>query len=142
MGSPWSARRPRLIRADRDWEGPLVEAPTLWKRDGRYYLYYSGHGYKGDRYAVGYATADDPRGPYVKPPGGPLLATRRSAEGAVLGPGDQDIVAGRDGRTWIAYHAWDPSERYRRLNLDPLVWDGDTPRVLGPTLVPQPSPAR
>ena len=37
-------------------------------------------------------------------------------------------------------HARDPNERYRRLSIDRIVWDGDVPRILGPTLAPQPLP--
>ena len=40
-----------------DWEGGVVEAPFMWKHDGRYYLFYSGNGYGGDKYAVGFATS-------------------------------------------------------------------------------------
>lgn len=47
----------KLFKNDMDWEGGVVEAPFMWKHDGRYYLLYSGNGYGGDRYAVGFATS-------------------------------------------------------------------------------------
>jgi hypothetical protein len=47
-----------LIHNDQPWEGPVVEAPFMWKHAGRYYLFYSGNGYKSPEYAVGYAVAD------------------------------------------------------------------------------------
>ena len=47
----------RLFKNDMDWEGGVVEAPFMWKHDGRYYLFYSGNGYGGDKYAVGFATS-------------------------------------------------------------------------------------
>lgn len=130
----------RLIGVDRAWEGPIIEAPTLWKRNGRYYLFYSGNRYTTDRYGVGYAVAEKPTGPYTKPVDGPLLSSRRSASGDIIGPGGQDIVAGRDGRTWMVYHAWDQAQQYRRLNIDPLVWENDVPHVLGATRAPQAMP--
>ncbi len=126
----------RLIRGEPGWEGGLVEAPTLWKRGGRYFLFYSANRYAGAQYAVGYATAENPTGPYRKAPG-PLLATS-TKHGPVIGPGGQDVVATGDGRTWLLYHSWDPaSVSYRAMHLDELVWEGETPVARGPTRQPQ-----
>ena len=55
-------------------EGVLVEAPTLWKHDGKYYLFYSANAYNNPRYAMGYAVSDNLLGPYRKAPQ-PLLKT-------------------------------------------------------------------
>ena len=44
------------------------------------------------------------------------------------------------GHRLMRSHARDPNERYRRLSIDRIVWDGDVPRILGPTLAPQPLP--
>ena len=48
----------QLIKNDQAWEGTVVEAPYLWRHDGRYYLFYSGNGFGSAQYAIGYATAD------------------------------------------------------------------------------------
>ena len=48
----------RLFKNDLSWEGSIVEAPFLWKHNGRYYLFYSGNGYGSAEYAIGYAVAD------------------------------------------------------------------------------------
>lgn len=129
----------RLIRGDEAWEGFLVEAPTLWKYQGKYYLFYSANRYVGQQYAVGYAVAEIPLGTYRKP-AGPLLVTSIQ-HGPVIGPGGQDVVLAKDGRTWLLYHAWDPvTVGYRGLYLDELVWDGATPSVKGPHRTPQPVP--
>lgn len=128
----------RLIKQDQSWEGNVIEAPTLTKHQGTYYLFYSANSYAGDRYAVGYATADDVLGPYTKAPT-PLLATT-TERGITLGPGGQDIVADDDGDLWMVYHAWDPSLSYRHMNIDELVWEGDRPVVKGPDRLPQPRP--
>jgi beta-xylosidase len=129
----------RLLRGDLAWEGSLVEAPTLWRRGGRYYLFYSANEYATKRYAVGYAVAEAPWGPYRKA-GEPLLATS-TEHGPVIGPGGQDIAVGPDGRTWLLYHAWDPrTVAYRSLHLDELVWERHGPRVHGPHRIPQLAP--
>ena len=69
----------------------------------------------------------------------PLLATDMQ-HGAAIGPGGQDIVVSKKGETWIVFHSWDPSTRYRRMMLEQLVWEGDTPVVKGPDRGPQPRP--
>jgi arabinan endo-1,5-alpha-L-arabinosidase len=126
-----------LITANHAWEGVLVEAPTLWLHDGRYYLFYSANTYNTPQYAVGYAVADDIPGPYEKPSRQPLLKT--SIPGGLVGPGGQDIVVGPDGEMWLLYHAWAPGG-YRNLHLTRLVWEDGTPRLQGAHNDPQPIP--
>lgn len=128
----------RLIKNDKAWEGSVIEAPTLWKHNGRYYLFYSANWYKGENYAVGYATADKILGPYTKADR-PLLTTDLQT-GAAFGPGGQDIVRDKEGETWLVYHSWDPTLSLRWMQLDELVFEGDRPVVKGPTKSPQPVP--
>jgi beta-xylosidase len=126
----------RLVTADRPWEGGLVEGPTLWRQDGKYYLFYSANTFNSPDYAVGYAVAEDPRGPYEKAPE-PLLKTVLPA--GIVGPGGQDIVLDAEGETWLLFHGWTP-EGYRSLNLAKLDWEGAVPRVAGLSRAPQPGP--
>ena len=130
--------RTRLIKQDQAWEGSLIEAPTLWKHGGKYYLFYSANSYANCSYAIGYAVAAALRGPYVKPRTVPWQASTASA----CGPGGEDIVVAGDGRTWMAYHAWEHGPgSYRSTSVDPLVWNGDVPYLLGPSRWAQPAPA-
>ncbi|WP_241847449.1 family 43 glycosylhydrolase [Streptomyces sp. CB02009] len=101
----------RLLRQDRAWEGGLVEAPTLVKRDGRYVLLYSAGDYRTTGYATGWAIADALTGPYVK--GDEPLLTTDSFSGTIGGPGGQDVVTGPGGRDRILFHGRgaDPSRR-------------------------------
>jgi beta-xylosidase len=115
-----------LLSVDQVWEGLLVEAPTLWLQDGKYYLFYSANAFNDRRYAVGYAVADSILGPYVKAEG-PFLATDLAA--GLVGPGGQDIVIGPRGDSWMLFHGWAP-DAYRRLYLAPLTWESGVP-VLG-----------
>jgi beta-xylosidase len=123
----------RLITADSRWEGVLVEAPTLWKHDGKYYLFYSANDYASRDYAVGYAVADKPTGPYKKGETNPVLKTNIGA--GVIGPGGQDIVTGLDGTTYMLFHGWRP-QGYRALNLAPLEWQDGVPVVKLPERPP------
>ncbi|AKJ31755.1 glycoside hydrolase [Caldimonas brevitalea] len=135
-------RPQRLLRNDTAWEGRLIEAPTVFAADGRYYLLYSANDYAGSRYAVGYAVADQPLGPYTKAAGQPILAS----EGEVSGPGHQSVAVDAEGRHWLFYHAWtqglegDPRGR-RSLRVDPLRFDGARLQRVHTSLAPQPAPA-
>ena len=44
----------------------MVEAPFIWSRNGKYYLFYSANSYEDGRYALGYAVSDSLEGPYTK----------------------------------------------------------------------------
>lgn len=118
----------RLIKQTLDWEGDLVEAPTIVQRGGKYVLLYSANSYSDRRYAIGYATAPELSGPWKKNPE-PLLSTNSSG-GRFLGPGGQDVVAGPDGGDHLVFHGWDPAFTYRGMYVAPLEWDGSTPRVV------------
>lgn len=127
----------QLLRNDKRWEGPLIEAPTLWKHEGRYYLFYSANDYNSTRYAVGYASAETLLGPYAKADE-PLVVS--DLKNAVVGPGGQDIVLDPDGDSWMLYHSWGPG--YRTLNANELRWQGDQPVLNGPSgKTPQQIPA-
>jgi beta-xylosidase len=119
-----------LIRQTQPWEGKLVEAPTLLKRDGRYVLFYSANDYAGSRYAIGYATAEAIGGPYAKADG-PFLSTEGSGF-AWLGPGGQDVAIAPDGSERLVFHSWDRAVRYRGINVATLSWENAVPRIVGP----------
>ncbi len=128
----------QLIKRDQPWEGNLIEAPTLWKDEGKYYLFYSANDYSSPNYAVGYAVADNVLGPYEKPLSQPFLKT--SIPAGVIGPGGQDIVFDPDGDTWMLYHTWDP-ESFRHMRIDELTFEDGAPVLLGPEREPQPMPS-
>ncbi|MFD2093465.1 glycoside hydrolase family 43 protein [Blastococcus deserti] len=119
-----------LVKQDQDWEGSLVEAPTLVKRDGRYVLMYSANDYRGERYAIGYATADAVTGPYTKAEE-PLFSTD-AADGRYVGPGGQDVVVAPDGGDRLVFHSWYGGETYRAMNALALRWDDGRPVVAPP----------
>jgi beta-xylosidase len=100
VGSPT-----RLLGRDRNWERPLVEAPALVVDDRTYYLFYSGNWWESDNYAIGYATAPAPLGPYTK---ATLDEPWFGSGPSVSGPGGQDFCPGDEGRLWMAYHGWRP----------------------------------
>ncbi|MDA8240552.1 MAG: glycoside hydrolase family 43 protein [Nitrospiraceae bacterium] len=113
-----------LIRPDEAWEKegePVTEAPWMLKHQGTYYLLYSGGGANTRYYAIGYATAKGPLGPFTKYPGNPMMK-----EGCgVYGPGHCSVIETPGGKLWIIYHQkkdglkdWD-----RMICIDPLWFD-------------------
>jgi beta-xylosidase len=118
----------RLVRQDRPWEGNLVEAPTLVERDGTYVLMYSANDYGSDAYAIGYATADSPTGPFTKAEE-PLLTTDAS-DGRYVGPGGQDVVTAPDGSDRLVFHSWDQAFVERGVHVAPLEWEDGRPVVV------------
>lgn len=134
----------RLVQNDRRWEGSVVEAPTMWLHEGRYYLFFSGNGYGGVDYAVGYASCESPLGPCTDAEENPILASVLDTQPPVIGPGHQTIIEDSDGETWLVYHAWEVTGAGRGSRrfmwIDRLVWNDGVPQVLGPTLEPQARP--
>lgn len=118
----------RLVQQDLEWEGGLVEAPTLVKREGTYILLYSAGDYGGEGYTTGYATAPALTGPYAKSPE-PLLSTAMTND-RYIGPGGQDVVVGPDGLDRLVFHSWYSSFGYRGMNVLPLRWEDGTPSVV------------
>lgn len=134
----------RLVKNDQVWEGSVVEAPSMWKQEDTYYLFYSGNSYAGLEYAVGYATCETPKGPCTDAPENPILKTALKKP-PVIGPGHQTLVVDDDGETWLVYHAWEVAstglKTSRRLMwIDLITWQDGKPVVQGPTTAPQPLP--
>jgi beta-xylosidase len=136
----------QLVHNDHAWEGTVVEAPTMWKQDGKYYLFFSANSYAGEQYAVGYAACDSPTGPCTEAAENPILKSKMDVPPLVIGPGGQSIVQDHAGNTWIAYHAWQVTSAgtqgsARNMWLDRLDWKDGKPVVDGPTVDPQPAPS-
>jgi beta-xylosidase len=126
-GLSLAGKETKLVKQDQPWEGNLVEAPTMVEHDGTYVLMYSANDYGSDKYAIGYATADSPTGPFTKAEE-PLLTTDGS-EGRFVGPGGQDVVTAADGSDRLVFHSWDVAFLQRAVYVVPLDWDDGRPVV-------------
>ena len=135
----------QLVRNDKQWEGHVVEAPTMFKHDGKYYLFYSANNYAGFEYAVGYAYCESALGPCQDAPENPILASHLENKNAmVIGPGHQTLLQVGD-QTWIIYHVWEVLSGSSRgdsrfMWIDRLDWIDGKPVVQGPTTGEQPVP--
>lgn len=133
MASPTepAGERRVILEPQAEWEkrsGHVTEGPWLIKHQGRYYLLYSGSGADTPNYAVGYAVADHPMGPFTRAPHNPII---QRSEG-LFGPGHGCAVQDDAGRWWHVYHqkTSDRVEWSRFIALDPL-WFDDAGRLYG-----------
>jgi len=113
-----------------DWH--TLEGPAVIRRNGRYHCIYSGGSWQGSGYAVGWAHAPHPLGPWTDARAGEnqLLST---VPGHVLGPGHASVTSTPGGADVLVYHAWDPGLVRRRMCIDPLLWTPKGPWTPGPT---------
>lgn len=91
-----------------DWEttpnyksDPIMEGPTVIKMKGLYYLFYSANHYRNIDYAVGYATAKSPLGPWTKYSGNPIIHRSKTGEN---GAGHGDIFFDKKKNPYYVYH--------------------------------------
>lgn len=110
-----------LIKNDLAWEGRLVEAPWVVKRNGQYYLFYSGNDFNTTGYATGVATSSSPLGGFTKK-GDPILKSGTKWKA----PGHNSIAA-FNGNDYILNHAWegDVFQDVRPTLLDRVLWGSD-----------------
>ncbi len=136
------AGEPRLLlRPESEWEkrsGQVTEGPWIIKHAGRYYLLYSGSGADTPNYAVGYAIADSPLGPFTRAPHNPIV---QRSEG-LFGPGHGCAIQDDAGQWWHVYHqkANDRVEWKRFLCMDRLWFDPEG-RLFGRATRGQAQPA-
>ncbi len=113
-----------LFHPTEPWEkvsGNVTEGPWMVKHEGTYYLLYSGTGANSLNYAIGYATASKPTGPFTKYAGNPIVHRTDRA----FGPGHGCVVKDSVGNLWSVYHQQkDDSEAWNRfVCIDPLWFD-------------------
>lgn len=80
---------------------PIMEGPTVIKHAGKYYLFYSANHFMSRDYAVGYAIADTPMGPWLKPMNNRII--HRSVVGE-NGSGHGDVFDDAVGNLYYVYH--------------------------------------
>ena len=93
-----------LIRNEAGWEGGVVEGPFILRRNGWFYLFYSGNGCCGNgcTYALGVARSRSLLGPWEKNPANPILAGNETWKC----PGHGSIVPDESGKYFLLYHAY------------------------------------
>lgn len=155
IGEPVLLLRPPVKMSDRQaaWESRSVtarevnrrwtEGSVTFKKDNTYYMMYSANYFGGQYYAIGYATARSPLGPYIKGANNPVLQRNTAAGGSVTGTGHNSIAYSPDGREmFCVYHARTAKTGEDRVVcLDRMQVANGVINVLGPTTTPQKMPS-
>jgi len=95
------------IAATEPWENtanapwPVTEGPTVVKHGHTYYLLYSANDFRNPDYAVGYATATNPLGPWKKYTGNPIISKKQLGYN---GTGHGDILKDKHGQLYYVLH--------------------------------------
>ena len=132
----------------------LVEGAWIVRRDGFYYLFYSGDNCCGPKanYAVMVARSKSATGPFetLQQANGTPHSIILQKAGYWVAPGHNSIVTDKAGQDWIVYHAVDarrprnkPTDdvNTRRVMLiDRIVWRDGWPQIIVPTADVQPGP--
>lgn len=94
----------QCFAATEPWElilPKVVEGPSVIKQDGKYYLMYSGNGYTSQDYAIGFAVADSPFGPWKKYDKNPILHKYKG----LVGVGHGAPFIDKEGHWRYVFHA-------------------------------------
>lgn len=111
-----------------------IEAPHIYKRNGRYYLMCA-EGGTGDWHSEVIFTSDNPKGPYVPASNNPILSQRylnSNRENKVDWAGHADLVEGQDGKFYGVFLAIRPNGKDRvntgrETFILPVDWSGEFP---------------
>jgi len=111
MESDLSALKPETLKecihATEPWEDTekvkwtVTEGPTVFKKDKLYYLVYSANDFRNKDYAVGYATATSPYGPWEKSSDSPFISTDKLH---FPGTGHGDVFYDKKGTMYYVFH--------------------------------------
>ncbi len=130
-----------LIRNTEPWEGAVVEAPSVIRRNGMFQLFYSANLCCGRRctYAVGVARSPTLIGPWKKHPGNPIL---RSGNGWRC-PGHASVTPDAAGGFRAFFHAYRGGDGFlagRQLLSEAVGFGADGWPQIGSGLPPVPVP--
>lgn len=111
----------------RTWEWHTMEGPSVIRRHGRYWMTFSAGAWTGPGYAVTWAVADHPLGPWEPAPDTvpPLLATG----GSLTGPGHNSLTIAPDGGDVIVFHSWDAARTRRAMHVRRIDFTPGGPRL-------------
>lgn len=111
-----------------------IEAPHIYKKNGRYYLMCAEGGTGGAHSEVIFVS-DHPKGPYAPAPKNPILSQRhlsRDRKDKIDWAGHADLVAGNDGKYYGVFLGIRPNEldrvnTGRETYILPVDWTGEFP---------------
>ena len=104
---------------------------------------YSANHFGGEHYAIGYATAASPLGPFQKAANNPVLQKNTEKGGSVTGTGHNSITYSPDGKEmFCVYHGRTAKTGEERVVfIDRMQVKNGKITVYGPTTTPQKLPS-
>jgi GH43 family beta-xylosidase len=90
----WENRAVLSHAVNRRW----TEGPNSLKHGGKYYIMYSANSVAGPDYALGYATADQPLGPFTKALNNPVAEKNTMRGGNVITTAHNCVATSPDGK--------------------------------------------
>jgi beta-xylosidase len=135
----WESRSVTAREVNRRW----TEGSVTFKKDNTYYMMYSANHFGGQHYAIGYATASSPLGPYRKAADNPVLQKNTDKGGVVSGTGHNSIAYSPDGKEmFCVYHGRTAKTGEERVVfIDRMAVKNGQITVFGPTTTPQKLPS-
>jgi len=99
--SEWESRSVTSGEVNRRW----TEGSFAFVSENKIYMMYSANYFGGKNYAVGYATSNNPLGPFEKAPNNPVLQKNVDEGGIVTGTGHNSVTWSKDGKVmYCVYH--------------------------------------
>ena len=100
----WTKHENILTTHDIKWAKNALWAPSILRKDGKYFLFFSANNIQSDQEqgGLGIAVAEKPQGPYQDYLGKPLVAQIHSA----AQPIDQYVFKDTDGAYYLIYGGW------------------------------------
>lgn len=99
--SEWESRSVTEGEVNRRW----TEGSFAFANGNKIYMMYSANFFGGKNYAVGYATSDNPLGPFTKAENNPVLQKNTSLGGIVTGTGHNSVVWSKNRKhLYCVYH--------------------------------------
>ena len=99
--SEWESRSVTSGEVNRRW----TEGSFAFVYENKIYMMYSANYFGGKNYAVGYATSNNPLGPFIKAPNNPVLQKNTDKGGIVTGTGHNSVTWSKDGKMmYCIYH--------------------------------------
>lgn len=135
----WESRSVTAKEVNRRW----TEGSYTFKHGDTYYMMYSANHFGGENYAVGYATAKSPLGPYKKAANNPVLEKNTAKGGEVTGTGHNSIAFSPDSKQmYCVYHGrTTKTGKDRVVFIDKMEIQKDGKLVVqGPSTNPKPLP--
>ncbi len=132
----WESRSVTSGEVNRRW----TEGSYTFRKGNTIYMMYSANYFMGKNYAVGYATATSPLGPFTKSGNNPVLEKNIEKGGIVTGTGHNSITWSKDGKQmYCVYHGrTEKTGEERLVFIDKMgIDDNGNLYVEGPTTTEQ-----